>query len=160
MAFFENTASDLGTGTHLFATDETLETYSSGENFPKNGFHIEPTAIQETVTQTNRGALRIAFEAPVFPDAAPPRPSRKDSVDGAVLKIGDVSVLCEVYTSLGEKRISLPRPLFPGSLWKGWTFSMRIREEMGYRGLEIIFREPKPLTIEEENELQSLMDCF
>lgn len=98
----------------------------------------------DSLQSRTRGSL--VWSAPASPataHAATPPVVKSDGAKGVLLHINDESAQCEFLHGQSSTKVWLPRSLFPSGAKPGFTFSLSVDTEGGFRSPRITPRKPE-----------------
>lgn len=98
----------------------------------KHEIEIDKT-VEKNVYSGNIYSLKTITTEEKIKDEKLSEQEYKNDVNGSVLRVEDVSVICELYLNEESVEINLPRSFFPDNVYYGVPINLSIDESSGFR---------------------------
>ena len=152
----DQTSSQIVSRLRTFSSHETnVEAPESDRNIARaNVGHVTDSARERDV----KNGLNVSDA--IFSSHPKQEPLVDGGAEASILAIDDGSVMCEVFSSGGAMRVSLPRSYFPEKLVFGMPMSIGVVEVEGVRQPVVRLRQQRNSNDELDSELSDLIDSL
>ncbi len=114
-----------------FAVGELKRTESSVDGFSPLSYGDISEKTHHDVKDEGRISFRLISNDSI-PVETVRKPAHKQEVDGVIIAVEEVSVVCEVLLESGNIEIQLPKVLIPNKPFYGMPVSISLDESSGY----------------------------